>query len=351
MDEYIEELFLSDREEKNKLAAFLNKHHLGYEEDIQSAFGAFDHTGRLVGCGCCAGKLLKCFAVEEELRGQNIMGKLISRLTEERFSKGEYHLFVVTRPQNQASFMACGFYPLAETGSVLLLENLKDGLTRFYKKLVLPEAPIKSSSPSGEVGCVVMNCNPFTKGHLGLITYAAAQCRVLYVFVVEEDRSAFPFSVRIRLVREGCAHLSNVVVLPSGPYMISSATFPTYFLKNGEDAARVQSELDVTLFAQKIAPIFGISKRFVGEEPMDPTTRKYNEVMREVLGKYHISFVQMERVPVPNGEGVISASRVRGLLQRDGVTQEVLDLVPESTARYLKEQFQGGKREPRSGND
>lgn len=92
-----------------------------------------------------------------------------------------------------------------------------------------------------------MNCNPFTKGHLALITYAARACDLLHIFVVEENRSQFPFADRLRLVREGTDHLANVIVHPSGPYMISNATFPTYFLKEGEDAAKIQSELDITL--------------------------------------------------------------------------------------------------------
>ena len=36
---------------------------------------------------------------------------------------------------------------------------------------------------------------------------------------------------------------------------------------------------------------------------------------------------------------VISASRVRKLLDEQGVTDEVLSLVPECTAKYLKESF------------
>lgn len=340
----IHEISLGFSHDKQMLIDFLAKHHLTYEDDIEAAFGVFDSDEKLTGCGCCAGNLLKCFAVDESLRGQNALGSLVSRLVENRFQNGHYNLFVMTRPKNKAMFTSCGFYPLAETPSVLMLENKKNGPEKFYKRLIPGGAELSPHSPTGGVGCIVMNCNPFTKGHQALINYAASRCDLLYIFVVEENRSAFPFDVRLRLVKEGTAHLPNVRVYPSGPYMISSATFPTYFLKEGEDAAVIQSALDITLFASRIAPIFGITKRFAGEEPFDPVTRKYNQAMAEILPDYDIAFMKINRVAAPTSGGseeVISASRVRKLLIESGVTEEVLSLVPPCTAAYLKNEFKG----------
>lgn len=334
----IHEISLSFSHDRECLITFLNKHHLAFEEDIEAAFGVFDPEENLVGCGCCAGSLLKCFAVDESLRGQNALGSLVSRLVENRFEAGIYDLFVITRPKNKDMFTACGFYVLAQTGTVLMLENKKNGLDKFYSRF------LESSGPEADAGCIVMNCNPFTKGHLALISYAAARCSLLHIFVVEENRSAFPFDVRLRLVKEGTADLSNVRVHPSGPYMISSATFPTYFLKEGEDAAAIQSELDITLFASRIAPLFHISKRFAGEEPFDPVTRKYNEAMERILPQYRISFDKISRITSGADSGqdeIISASRVRKLLAEGGVTEHVLQLVPPCTAEYLKHEFEG----------
>lgn len=340
----IHEISLGFSHDKHMLIDFLAKHHLTFEDDIEAAFGVFDADENLAGCGCCAGNLLKCFAVDESLRGQNALGSLISRLVDNRFQNGHYDLFVITRPKNKAMFTSCGFYPLAETESVLMLENKKNGLEKFYKRQIPGGAELSQHSLTGGVGCIVMNCNPFTKGHQALINYAASRCDLLHIFVVEENRSAFPFDVRLRLVKEGTAHLPNVRVYPSGPYMISSATFPTYFLKDGEDAAAIQSALDITLFASKIAPIFGITKRFAGEEPFDPVTRKYNEAMVNILPKYDIAFLKINRIAseAPDGTAeAISASRVRSLLQEHGVCDEVLALVPPCTAEYLKHEFKG----------
>ena len=121
--------------------------------------------------------------------------------------------------------------------------------------------------------------------------------------------------------------------------MISSATFPAYFLKAGESKARLQSELDITLFAQRIAPVLHITRRFAGEEPLDSTTAVYNQTMERLLPQYGIEFVQIPRIA--QGGAVISASRVRRLLRGKGVCEEVLSLVPEITGRYLREYFKG----------
>ena len=141
----IHELSLGFAHDKQMLTDFLAKHHLNYEDDIEAAFGVFDADENLTGCGCCAGNLLKCFAVDESLRGQNALGSLVSRLVENRFAAGHYDLFVITRPKNKVLFTSCGFYPLAETESVLMLENKKNGPTISIKSF-LPEPKIPTTS-------------------------------------------------------------------------------------------------------------------------------------------------------------------------------------------------------------
>lgn len=322
--------------ERSALTAFLAVHHLKLEADVECAFGLYDENETLCGCGCAAGAVLKCFAIDESLRGQNGLGTLVSHLSTNRFSAGYDHLFVLTRPHNKALFTGCGFYPVGETEDVLMLENRRRGLEKFVVRL--PKAP-EGAAP---VGAIVMNCNPVTLGHQALIRHAAARCAFLYVFVVEEDRSIFPFADRIELVRQAGADLPNVCVCPSGPYMISAMTFPTYFLKETEDPSLVQSRLDLTIFASAIAPALGITCRFAGSEPTDHVTALYNETMAALLPTYGIAFHELPRV---ENEGTpISASRVRTLLkEHNGMTAEIAALVPECTARYLTERFGEGR--------
>lgn len=331
MDTQIREIELSIPFERQLLADFLASHALKYENDIETAYGLFDEEEELVGCGCAAGKLLKCFAIDASLRGQNGLGVLVSRLIADRYRAGYTSLYIVTRPKNRELFAACRFFPLAETEDVILLASRPDVVNSYLSSLPRPPAGTE------DIGAIVMNANPFTKGHLALVEHAAASCAFLYIFVVEEDRSLFPFRDRIELVRAAAAPFGNVCVCPSGEFMISGLTFPTYFLKETEDPSLIQSRLDITLFSRKIAPALGIKKRFAGQEPFDPVTAAYNRVMRELLPANGISFIE---IPRREADGAaISASRVRSLLKEEGASERVLSLVPPATADYLRGHF------------
>lgn len=319
--------------ERQELAAFLARHGLSYEEDIEFA-AAFvdDGTDEIVGCGCCAGAVLKCFAVDPALRGQNLMGQIISILVNNRFAAGYSRLFVYTKPQNEAMFTAAGFYPISATDKVSMLENRPRGPEQFIRQ-VQEQVPA-ALAPAACIGAAVMNCNPFTLGHRYLAEYAASRCDLLYLFVVEENRSAFPFPDRLELVRLGTADLPRVRVLAGGPYMISAATFPTYFLKKDDDAATVEAELDLTIFCRHIAPPLGIRRRFVGQEPGCALTARYNRVMRELLPAHNIEVEELPRRLTPEGL-VISASTVRDCLAGKRPELDLRQLVPQTTYDYL----------------
>lgn len=182
-------------------------------------------------------------------------------------------------------------------------------------------------------GAIVMNCNPFTLGHRYLIETAAKQCNRLYIFVVEEDKSVFPFAERLSLVKQGTEDIENVVVLYSGHFIISAMTFPGYFNKSADNKISVDTSNDLLFFAKYIAPALGINVRYVGEEPLDNVTKQYNENMKEILPQYGIELIEIPRKML--GEDVISASRVRKLLN-EGKIDEIEKIVPETTLEFLK---------------
>ncbi|MDR0947423.1 MAG: adenylyltransferase/cytidyltransferase family protein [Ruminococcus sp.] len=199
---------------------------------------------------------------------------------------------------------------------------------------------IQSYHKSGQTVCfekngaIVMNCNPFTLGHKYLISESAKKVDTLYIFVVEEDKSFFPFADRFDMVVKGTADIPNVCVLPSGKFIISSLTFKEYFYKSEILHDEMPNTLmDVITFAVKIAPALGISIRFAGEEPLDRVTAEYNRTMSQVLPFYGIEFEEIPR-KITNG-AVISASRVRELL-KNGDFENIAELVPESTMNYLR---------------
>lgn len=210
--------------------------------------------------------------------------------------------------------------------------------THYYKQAMEYIDNVKKKTPEewkkGVRGAIVMNCNPFTLGHQYLIRQSAEKVDHLYIFVVEEDKSFFSFKDRIELVKAGTRNIKNVVVVPSGKLMISSVTFPGYFLKDSPDSVGVDTSLDVDIFGRYIATPLGITKRFVGEEPIDMVTRSYNDSMKEILPRYGIEVDEIKRKE--KAGGVISASRVRSALQT-GDFQLIKQLVPDTTYRYLWE--------------
>lgn len=187
-----------------------------------------------------------------------------------------------------------------------------------------------------KIGSIVMNCNPFTLGHRYLIEHAAASCDYLMIFVVQENKSIFPFDDRLKLVDEGVADLNNVTVIPSGRFIISSLTFSEYFNKAEIQDRAIDSSLDLTLFARDIAPCLNITVRFAGEEPFDKITKQYNDSMRAILPEYGIEFVKIPRKECKGSP--ISASRVRELLEKREF-DEIARIVPQTTLDYLKENF------------
>jgi [citrate (pro-3S)-lyase] ligase len=186
------------------------------------------------------------------------------------------------------------------------------------------------------VGAIVMNCNPFTLGHLYLAEYAASKVDRLYIFVVEEDKSFFAFADRFEMVKNGVSHLPNVTVLPSGQFIISRITFEAYFSKDELQDAVIDPSRDIELFGQKIAPALSITVRFVGEEPLDKVTNQYNSAMKLMLPKYGVEVSTIPRKEF--GGAPISASRVRKLLAAKDL-EGISDLVPQTTLTMLKKKY------------
>jgi len=176
----------------------------------------------------------------------------------------------------------------------------------------------------------VMNANPFTLGHRYLVEQAAAQGS-LAVIPVREEASRFPYGDRLSMIRCGCGDLADVV--EGSDYQISAATFPTYFLKDLSEAAETQMRLDIDLFGRHIAPALGATVRFVGSEPSDPLTRRYNALMKQMLPSYGVRVVEITRLKGANGR-FITASRVRALLEA-GRFSDASTLTPASTHPYL----------------
>ena len=176
-----------------------------------------------------------------------------------------------------------------------------------------------------------MNANPFTLGHLHLVERAAAENDWVHLFVLCEEASLFPFGVRQALVKEGTAHLPNVLVHESGPYIISAATFPSYFLREEDRVIQAHAALDLALFGP-IARALNVTRRYVGEEPTSHVTGLYNTIMARDLPRQGVECVVLPRLEA--GGVPVSASALRSAIQA-GNWEAVRPLVPQTTWAYL----------------
>jgi [citrate (pro-3S)-lyase] ligase len=297
---------------------------LCFEDGADEIVGVYEGE-QLIATAARAGYVFKMFAIAPEHRGSDIFGELVTELLRCGRAAGEEVFFVFTRPEYVRSFEAVNFRLLVTHGGVALLE-FGGGLARYLDAHAGIRRP-------GANGAIVVNANPFTLGHQHLVETAAAGVETLYLFVVREDRSIFPFSVRERLVREGTAHLPNVRVLETSRYSISAATFPSYFLKRLDAVALAQMQIDLRLFASRIAPYFGVGRRFVGAEPFCDATAAYNRTMAEVMPEYGITLAEIPRKEAAGG--AISATRVREALARNDFGA-LTDLVPAVTLEFLR---------------
>ena len=324
---YVEVLSALSGVKLNMWKEFLEKSDLTPDSLIDHTVLIWDEDDTLIATGSRYENVLKCIAVDQTRQGEGLTASLITELKKDALLAGIRHLFLYTKPKNKQIFEDMFFYEVAQTENVLIMENERDGIGRFLREL-------PKNDTHGKTGAIVMNANPFTKGHLYLIETARKACDKLYVFVVSEDKSAFSAKDRLELVKRGTAHLDGVTVIPTGPYLISSATFPTYFLKDKESIGQIKCLLDIEIFTKHYVPMFGINTRFVGSEPLSPSTAQYNEALREFLPKRGIELVEIPRLE--SSSAPISASRVRALVE-SGNSEDLKELLPETTYNFIIE--------------
>lgn len=263
--------------------------------------GVYDADERLVAGGGLDGNIIKGVAVREEMRGRAVVNALISRLLQIAYTNGDTNVFVYTKPEYRSLFESLALHCIAACDWAVLLEYDPRGVASYCNRLK------QIASDGGtDRGVIVMNCNPLTLGHRYLIEQAASQVDTLYIIPVKEDLSMFSYADRRAMMEECCKDFYNVKVCPGSDYIISRATFPTYFLKACTDTATIHIALDCDMFSRHILPALGASVRFVGTEPADPLTRSYNETMNRLLP---CEVRQIPRLCV-NGQPV-SASRLR----------------------------------------
>lgn len=343
--------------QRQRIEAFLKRNGLRID-DMNYYAAVLDDDGEMIAGGGLKDDVIKCVAVDDAHKGEAIANTLVSHLISHANQEGYGCIKLFTKPKNRQLFESLSFRLLAEAPEAILMETGIGGISNTVEALkkikeesekykeynkeckedskecrentsyLTTSPPQHLNTTMQPTGCIVMNCNPFTLGHRYLIEQAAKQVERLYVMVVKEDCSIFAYTERKAMVEQGVADIENVSVIDGSDYAISRATFPTYFLKRLDDAADTQMLLDLDLFRRHIAPALGATVRFVGTEPTDQLTRRYNQLMHEALKDVR----EINRLEKDGN--AVSASRVRKAME-EGDMNTIRQLVPPTTLPYI----------------
>ncbi|MDK9780717.1 [citrate (pro-3S)-lyase] ligase [Vibrio sp. B172a] len=314
------------------ITEFLTCYDLDVDADVER-FVVAKSQGQIIACGGLAGSTLKSIAIDPALQGTGFSLRLMTELTTMAYEMGRFDLFLFTKPQNMQRFRESGFFPISfADDKLILMENSQTNLRNFVRSLR------KKKKDGDKIGSIVMNANPFTLGHQYLIETAASQCDWLHLFVVSEEGKGFSYHDRLNMIESGTKHIPNLTIHHGSKYIISKATFPTYFIKEKRLIDYCHTAIDLNLYRQHIAPALGITHRFVGTEPDCVVTHYYNQQMKhrlttKELNGAPISVIEIER-KCASGT-TISASTVRKLLQK-GQLDQLVHFLPSTSIDYLQ---------------
>ena len=323
----IKEVFL--QEEKERVISFLSKLNLKYSDDITKTFYIVNESDDIVGTISCANNIIKDLGVDEAYQGENISSLLVGQMITYFRENNIFSYQVFTKPKYVSVFESFGFREIVKSDNVAMLEGgldkIEDEINKIKKVLELNFSPLESA----DLGCVVLNANPITNGHIYLIEEALKKNKNLVVFVVEEDKSVFSFKERLSLAYLATKRFNNVYVMPSSKYVVSSLTFPDYFLKNASEKAKENAIIDALIFKNYFMKYLHINKRYVGTE-QDEYMKIYNNSLKEVLND-NLEIVDR----LKEDSEIVSAKNVRKLFE-EGKIGEALKYCPNECSLVLR---------------
>jgi len=299
--------------EKEKVKEFLLKFDLNYENSVDLTL-YIEENDEIIGTVSKENYIIKCLAVDKNHQGENLASTLVSEIISRMLYEGKTYYQVFTKKMYLNTFLNLGFSEIISTENTCVLESSSFTIDDYLKREIK-----KINFYTDDVASLVVNCNPITKGHLYLIEKACQEHDHVIVFVLEEDKSYFTFQERFSLVYLATKHLSNITILPSSHYIISSLTFPSYFMKDNTMKNEEFARIDVGIFKKYFMKYFNIKYRYVGTET-DEVMQIYNKVLKEELKD---NLLEFERY------NAISASKVRALIN-EGKVEEASLYVPDA---------------------
>lgn len=313
--------------EIKEVKEFLKKFDLEFDNSVDYT-GVIRQNEEIIATVSKDRNIIKDFAVDKNRQGEGLSNVLLTTIRNKLIEEGYLSSTIFTKIENKFIFEDMGYKKVACTDKVILLEQGNENIDSIISNIIENyNLDIKQKR-----AMIVMNCNPFTLGHRYLIENAAKNNTEVIVFVLEEDKSLFSFKTRMELVKKGTKDLKNIKVVPSTKYIISSATFPSYFLKDKNSMLTEYAKLDSEIISTKFCKQLNINRRYLGEEPFDEVTSVYNNIVSKILTKYGI---EVNIIPRKKFDGkAISASSVRKFLKEDKM-EEIRKIVPYTTFEYL----------------
>ena len=324
----IKEAFL--QEELQRVEKFLEKFSLKLDNNLTKTIYIENENLDIIGTISCQDYIIKDLAVDPNYQSENLASILVNEILNYFRLNNIYNYQVFTKPIYKQVFESLGFKEIVKTDKVIMLEggisNINDKIKEIKNIINNRFGEINENS---DIACIVMNGNPITNGHVYLIEEASKNHKMVVLFIVEEDKSEFTFKERFSMAYLSTMRLGNVCVIPSSKYVVSSSTFPSYFLKNETEVSEQYSLIDALIFKEYFIKNLYIKKRYIGTETINKMVN-YNNILKQVL-EDKIEIIDR----LQENEEVISASKVRSLL-REGKVEEALKYTPQETAFILR---------------
>ena len=311
--------------ELQRVKDFLLSCDLNYEEGIDKTL-YIEEDSNILASISKEQSTIKCLAVDKKARSDNYASKLVSEMINLMYQEGIYHILVYTKAVYSNLFQSLGFKLIVQTNLTAILEQGTSDITKTLKDIRFKvESKFDIDITKEKINAVVLNANPFTEGHLHLVEEAIKTCNYLIVFLLEEDKSYYTFKERMTLAYVSLQCHSNVIVLPSSKYIVSSLTFPTYFIKERNVRNHEWMATDALIFRDYFMKELNIKYRYVGVET-DEVMKLYNQTLKEYLGE---KLIEIKRL------ASISASAVRDLV-KNGKIDEALRYIPQASKQVFR---------------
>ncbi len=320
----IKEVYLES--EKEKIKKLLEENDLKQDDLIEKTF-YFQDGDAIVGTVSLYKNIIKCLAVSQAFQNEGYAEKLVGEAIKYLQSQNIYHYMVYTKTKYEKVFISLNFSKIIQTDNVVLLEggitNITKELNKIKKQI---EGKFNIDVDQSDIACMVINGNPITNGHIRLLEEALKEHKYLILFLLEEDLSYFSFKERMAFAYLSTLPYKNVLCLPSTKYLVSSLTFPGYFLKTENEKNKEWAKVDAQVYQEYFQKILNIKKRYIGSE-VKGYMQVYNETLKEILG---------EKITEVKRFDDISASNIRKLIS-EGKIEEALTDVPNGCKMLVRE--------------